>query len=63
MIRRCLEAGLPEPELAVTDGFIVTILRPAQNGERATGREVQAGVQAGMQAGVQDLAQPELGPG
>jgi len=28
MIRRCVDAGLPEPEFAVTDGFVVTIRRP-----------------------------------
>ena len=27
MIRRCVEAGLPEPEFAVTDGFVTTIRR------------------------------------
>ena len=27
MIRRCAEAGLPEPEFAVTDGFVTTIRR------------------------------------
>ena len=29
MIRRCVEAGLPEPEFAVSDGFITTIGRAA----------------------------------
>ena len=28
MIRRCKQAGLPEPEFAVTDGFVTTIRRP-----------------------------------
>ena len=28
MIRRCGQAGLPEPEFAVTDGFVTTIRRP-----------------------------------
>ena len=28
MIRRCAEAGLPEPEFTVTDGFATTIRRP-----------------------------------
>jgi len=27
MIRRCREAGLPEPEFALTDGFVTTIRR------------------------------------
>ena len=27
MIRRCVEAGLPEPEFAVTDGFVTTVGR------------------------------------
>ena len=42
MIRRCVEAGLPEPEFSVTDGFVTTIRRekgaalvPAQIDERA----------------------------
>ena len=29
MIRRCVTAGLPEPEFTVTDGFVVTIRRAA----------------------------------
>ena len=29
MIRRCVEAGLPEPEFAVTDGFVTTVRRVA----------------------------------
>lgn len=29
MIRRCAEAGLPEPEFAVADGFVATIRRAA----------------------------------
>ena len=29
MIRRCVGAGLPEPEFAVTDGFVTTIRRAA----------------------------------
>lgn len=28
MIRRCVEAGVPEPEFAVTDGFVATVPRP-----------------------------------
>ena len=41
MIRRCVEAGLPEPEFAVTDGFVTTIRRaavPRQATERAMGQ-------------------------
>ena len=29
MIRRCVKAGLPEPEFAVTDGFVTTVRRQA----------------------------------
>ena len=29
MIRRCVEAGLPEPEFSVTDGFVTTVRRIA----------------------------------
>lgn len=29
MIRRCVEAGLPEPEFTVTDGFVTTVRRKA----------------------------------
>ena len=38
MIRRCVEANLPEPQFAVTDGFVATV-----RGESLAG---QAGVQA-----------------
>ena len=30
MIRRCREAGLPGPEFALRDGFVVTLRRPVQ---------------------------------
>ncbi len=60
MIGHCMDAGLPEPQFAVTDGFVTTIWRApvASHGARTvSGRqprvEVQAGVQAGGQAGVQ----------
>ena len=33
MIRRCVEAGLPEPEFAVTDGFVTTVRRAALPGQ------------------------------
>ena len=29
MIRRCREAGLPEPQFAVSDGFVITVRRQA----------------------------------
>ena len=66
MIRRCTAVGLPEPEFAVTDGFIATIRRPAPSTGQATGHRGQAGVQAGVQVGVQaevqEHAQAEPGP-
>lgn len=37
MIRRCVAAGLPEPEFAVTDGFVTTVWRAS-----AIAREVPA---------------------
>ncbi|MDD3934524.1 MAG: ATP-binding protein [Methanoculleus sp.] len=33
MIRRCTEAGLPEPEFAVSDGFQTIIRRPPAPGQ------------------------------
>ena len=33
MIRRCVAAGLPEPEFAVTDGFVTTVWRASANAE------------------------------
>ena len=30
MIRRCREAGLPEPEFSMSDGFVITIRRTVQ---------------------------------
>ncbi len=49
MIRRCAAAGLPEPEFAVTDGFVTT-LRRALLAERIEGQGSQTGGQAGGQA-------------
>ena len=50
IIRRCVKAGLPEPEFAVPQGFVTKIWRAELAG--------QAGVQAGVQAelSVRDIA-------
>ena len=45
MIRRCVEAGLPEPEFAVTDGFVTTIRRVAIPG-RVSGQAMGAAAAA-----------------
>lgn len=58
MIRRCAEAGLPEPEFAVTDGFVTTVRRPVA--ERSRGRPTPTGNgenAGGNQAGVQAASQ------
>ena len=39
MIRRCVEAGLPEPEFAVSDGFVTTVWRPVGPERVAVGAE------------------------
>ena len=52
MIRRCVEAGLPEPEFAVTDGFVTTVRRAALPGQ-ARGQAGHAGGQAEGQDGGQ----------
>lgn len=36
MIERCQEAGLPEPDFSVSDGFMIAIRRPAATAGRAT---------------------------
>ncbi|MBI2518562.1 MAG: DUF4062 domain-containing protein [Opitutae bacterium] len=36
MIRRCREAGLPEPEFTVTDGFVIALRRPQPPTGQAT---------------------------
>ena len=56
MIRRCAQAGLPEPTFTMTDGFVTTVPRPhsGSSGGQAEGQaEGQAGVQVGGQAGGQ----------
>ena len=45
MIRRCAEAGLPEPEFAVTDGFVTTIRRAVVPG-RVSGQAMGAAIAA-----------------
>ena len=57
MIRRCVEAGLAEPEFAVTDGFVTTIRRAAASGQ-VTGRT--AGQVTG-QVGAQSEGQSDPG--
>ncbi len=53
MIRRCVEAGLPEPEFAVTDGFVATVRRAALAGVQA---KLSARDVAMLQACVQGAA-------
>ena len=56
MIGRCVDAGLPEPSFAVSDGFVTTVCRAPvwpRGGERTlSGGHPRAGVQAGVQAGL-----------
>ena len=69
MIGRCVDAGLPEPKFAVTDGFVTTVWRApvtthggarAVSGGQPRARVQAAGVQAagvqaaGVQAGLSD---------
>jgi ATP-dependent DNA helicase RecG len=42
MIARCRKAGLPEPEFALTDGFVVTIRRRPERAFEAVGGKTQA---------------------
>ena len=46
MISRCVEVGLPEPQFAVTDGFLTTVHR-ATLADHAGGQAGHAGGQAG----------------
>ena len=50
MIRRCVEASLPEPQFAVTDGFLTTVHRAALVGH-AGGQAGHAGGQVGHAGG------------
>ena len=53
MIRRCQEAGLPEPEFSLSDGFVITIRRKSGEVTRQmTGQE--AGQVAGQADGQVD---------
>ncbi len=42
MIARCRKAGLPEPEFALTDGFVVTIRRNSELAFEAVGGQTEA---------------------
>ena len=55
MISRCVEVGLPEPQFAVTDGFLTTVHRAALAGH-AGGQAGHAGDQAGHAGGQADHA-------
>ena len=50
MIERCREAGLPEPEFKLTDGFVIVIRRKPEKAFEAVGGEVveQAGTRLGL---------------
>ena len=40
MIRRCVDAGLPEPSFAIEDGFVTTVWRPDASGSRKFSADV-----------------------
>ena len=58
MIGRCIDAGLPEPQFAVTDRFVTTVWRAPvashSSGRAVSGAQPRAGVQVGVQAGLSD---------
>ena len=64
MIRRCVEADLPEPEFAVTDGFVATVRRPVLAAHLSGGPlRVSAGLAVSKgQPGSQPDSRPELQP-
>lgn len=43
MIRKCVDAGLPEPAFELTDGFVTTIQRPVRAQEAQEAQEAQVG--------------------
>ncbi len=53
LLARCRKAGLPEPEFALTDGFVVTIRRKPQLAfETVSGRSEAPGMdQVGTKSG------------
>ena len=69
MIRRCIEADLPEPEFSVTDGFVATVRRPVPAAHLSGGplkvsadltvSKGQPGSQPESQPGSQPESQPE----
>ena len=63
MIRRCVAAGLPEPEFAVTDGFVTTVRRAVLAGQagHAGGQAGHAGGQAGHAEGQAGHAEGQAG--
>lgn len=79
MIRQCADAGLPEPEFVIADGFVTTVRRPAaerpepgrvttRDGEnagrnRAGVQVARPGVQVGVQVGGPSWRIGECGPG
>lgn len=46
MIRRCAEAGLPEPDFQLTDGFVTILQRPTSPSGPSRDQEAQAGTKS-----------------
>ena len=61
MIRRCVEAGLPEPEFAVADGFVTTVRRAALPGQAGGQAEGQAGHVGGQEGHAEGQAGGQAG--
>jgi predicted HTH transcriptional regulator len=59
MIKRCREAGLPEPEFALADGFVTIIRRKPERAFKAVGGEVTPPVEKGL---AEDQVGTKLGP-
>lgn len=62
MIRRCVAAGLPEPEFSLTDGFVTTVRRLPPS-ERLATRLGSDGLASEVQPESGSAPQPESEPG
>ena len=61
MIRRCVAAGLAEPEFAVTDGFVTTIRRaPARDHEAADAEQRAKSSAPSRETGQADTRRSEV---
>jgi predicted HTH transcriptional regulator len=56
MIRLCREAGLPEPDFQLTDGFLTILRRPTRADDKTQSKSSRQRLESGLESGLESIA-------